>query len=399
MIWIFQKRLIKTGESETNFMGHFKWMLCKKYKEFNSNSIVRIIKESFVYNLLKALIVIMMMIFLIFQVKPNKAYIYAELEQIEVSSLDYQAEVLSVGEISHSYTEISSMDKILIDLNGLSINDIDYSDGEYLEICPIGSPSSFVNFCGMIDKAYFYNVNSNINQYRIIYSNSSSYYFIGEQHLKIDYGTTYVVNTNSGERKKLDYNENLVLMNTSCKNIINEYKKLIDDITEDAGSISEEHENEYLNYTHIIHKFSNEEAYSVRVYTESADSESIDGRLETDFVDFNSIYSGQIVSCKVMASGKLAISYTPSAEEYVLKKQELYLRSDDSSLNISYDIKNGTAFISGYVNEATLSQMNLFPNFWSWYFSNIYMAPLTLISTVFAAVSMMNASKRNKQFD
>ena len=179
-------------------------MLCKKYREFNNNSIVRTIKESFVYNLLKALIVIMMMIFLIFQVKPNKAYIYAELEQIEVSSLDYQAEVLSVGEISHSYTEISSMDKILIDLNGLSINDIDYSDGEYLEICPIDSPSSFIDFFGTIDKAYFYDANSNVNQYHTIYSNSSSYRFIGEQHLKIDYGTTYVVNTNNGERKELD---------------------------------------------------------------------------------------------------------------------------------------------------------------------------------------------------
>lgn len=97
-----------------------------------------------------------------------------------------------------------------------------------------------------------------------------------------------------------------------------------------------------------------------------------------------------------MASGKLTISYTPNAEEYVLKKQELYLFSDDSSLNISYNIENGTAFVSGYVNDATLSQMNLFPNFWNWYFSNIYMAPLTLISTVFTALSMMNASKKNK---
>lgn len=380
-------------------MEHFKWILCKKYKEFNSNPIVRTIKESFIYNLLKALIVIMLLISLIFQVKPNKAYIYAELEQIEVSSLDYQAEVLSVGEIPQSYTEISSMDKILIDLNGLSINDIDYSDGEYLEIYPIGSPSSFIDFSGAIVKAYFYDVNSNANQYSIIYSNSSLYRFIGEQHLRIDYGTAYVVNTNNGERKELDYTENLVLMSTSYKDIIDENKKLVDNITEDDGSISEEHENDYQIYTHIIDKFSNEEAYSVKIYTEAADSESIDSGLETSFVNFNSIDSEQVDSCKVMASGKLTISYTPTAEEYVLKKQELYLLSDDSSLNISYNIENGTAFVSGYVNDATLSQMNLFPNFWSWYFSNIYMAPLTLISTVFAAVSMMNASKKNKQVD
>lgn len=380
-------------------MEHFKWILCNKYKEFNSKTIVKIIKESFIYNLLKALFMIMLMTLLIFQVKPQKAYIYAELEQVELSSLDYRAGVLEVSDIPRNYVSISSMDKIIIDLEGLSINDVDYFDGEYLEICPAGSPSSFIDFSGLIDKAYFYDAISNANQYGIIYSNSSTYQFVGEQHLKVDYGTVYVVDTNNKERKELDCTESLVLMNTMHKDIINEHKEFIDNIMEDDGSISGEHENEYQNYTHIIDRFNNKEAYSVRIYIEPNGTEPTDIRLENCFVDFNSINSDQINSCKVIASGKLTISYTPIAEEYTLKRQELYLLSEDSSLNISFDIEKRIAFISGYVDEATLSRMNLFPDFWNWYFSNIYMAPLTLISTVFAAVSMMNTSKKNKRVE
>lgn len=380
-------------------MEHLKWRLCKRYKKFNNNTIVRAIKESFIYNLFKSLIVIMLMVLLIFQVKPKKAYIYAELEQIEIDSLDYHSEVLEIGDIPRNYISISSRDKIVIDLNGLSINDTDYADGEYLEISSAGSASSFIDFSGSISKAYFYDAASNVNRHSIIYSNSSSCRFIGEQHLEIDCGTAYIVNDNSGEKKELDCTESLVLTSTSHRNIINEYKELVADITEADGSIGEEHENEYQNYIRIIERYSNEVEYSVRIYTEPADSESVDSQLEACFVDFNSINSEQAASCKVIASGKLTVSYTPTAEEYVLKQQELYLFSEDSSLNISYDIENDTAFISGYVDDATLSEMDLFPNFWNWYFSNIYMAPLTLISTVFSAVSMMNASKKEKEVD
>lgn len=380
-------------------MENFKWLLIKKYKEFNSNIVIKAVKESFTFNLLKALIIILLFTLLLFQVKPQKAYIYAELEQIETPSLQYQADMLEVSDILRSHTSVCCKDKIVIDLNGLAINDVNYFEGEYLEIYPAGLPSSFIGFSGSIVKAYFYNANSNINQYKIIYSNSSSYCFVGEQHLKIDYGTAYIVNTSNGERRKLDCTENLVLTNTMHKDIVNEYKELIDSITEDDGSISDEHENEYQNYIHIIDRFSNEEDYTVRVYAEPIDSNSRDAKLETSFPDFNNISSTRVGLCKVMADGILTISYTPTAEEYILKKQEINLLSEDSSLNISYDIENGTAFIFGYADDAILSQMSLFPSFWNWYFSNIYMAPLTLISTVFAAISMMNTSKKIKQDD
>lgn len=75
-------------------------------------------------------------------------------------------------------------------------------------------------------------------------------------------------------------------------------------------------------------------------------------------------------------------------------KQELVLKAKDSTINMFYDLEKGKATVSGYVDSATLSKMNLLPDFWNWYFSNVYMAPLTLISAVFTAVALMNECGR-----
>ncbi len=374
-------------------MRHFRWVLCKKYKEFSSNSIVKIIKESFMFNLFKALIIIMLMLLSIFLVKPKNAYIFAELEKSELSSLEYQAEELEISDISSNYVSISSFEKIIIDLDGLSINGIDYLEGDCLVIFPEEHMPGYMNFTGAIDRVYFYDVYSNSNQYKIIYSGSSTYQFIGEQHIKIDYGTAYLIKK-SGEKKEIDSTKDLILIDTSIKDIINEHQGLIDEITNDDGSIKKEHETEYQNYTHIIDRFNNNEAYSVQIYIESSDKDSDIKKLEHGFIDFGTIESKHTNFCKVVANGMVDISYTPTSEEYILKRQEICMNSLDSSLNISYDVDNNSIYISGYVNDATLSQMSLFPNFLNWYFSNMYMVPLTLISSVFTALSMMNSLKK-----
>lgn len=371
-------------------MKHFKWVLCKKYKEFYDNPIVKIIKKSFVFNLFKALAIIMFMILLIFLVKPKKAYIYAELDKAELSSFEYKAEELNVSDIASNYVSINSQKKMVVDLEGLSINNIDYLEGDCLVIYPEKDMPGYMSFAGNIERVYFYNVKSNSNQYKFIYSGSSIYRFIGEQHLKIRYGTAYIIKK-SGEKKEVDCTKDLILMDSSFKDIIKEYKRFIDEITNNDGKIKKGQESNYQNYTHIIDKFNNDEVYSVQIYTDSIDN---DFDLEHGFIDFGNIESECTNLCKVIANGTVDISYTPTAEEYILKRQELCLDSVDSQLNIFYDVKNNLVFISGYVNDAVLSQMSLFPDFWNWYFSNIYMAPLTLISAVFTALSMMNALRK-----
>lgn len=172
----------------------------------------------------------------------------------------------------------------------------------------------------------------------------------------------------------------------------NAYDKNLNCEPENSSNASKEYENssqmDIKNYGGI--------PYSVSINAKSTELEPIDAKFETGFIGFCGLTSETVSFCNVTATGDLTISYTPSSEEYKLKSQEVCLSSDKAMLTISYDIENNTAIILGYTDAATLSKMSLFPNFWTWYFSNIYMAPLTLISAVFSAVSMMTSSRKNE---
>jgi len=115
-------------------MKHYLWILSRKYKEFSNNNIVKTINKSFIFNLFKALSIIMFVLLLIFSVKPKKAYVYGELDS--VSYVDCKTEILEVSNIISDYVSISGNNEIIIDLNGLSINGIDYIEGDYLVISP-----------------------------------------------------------------------------------------------------------------------------------------------------------------------------------------------------------------------------------------------------------------------
>lgn len=386
-------------------MEHFKWLLIKKYKEFNENIVVKSLKKSFIFNLFKASIIIFLLILLLFQVKPQKAYIYAEVEQEQINEYSlynesyfwYNAKTFEVNDISGDYISIWSADKIVIELNGLSINDVDYSVGECLVIDPIDKKnsyigSSYIEFLGAKDSAFFNDATS--LSYNAMDSKYSSYTFVGEQYLSIGSGTAYILDTN-GDKKELDNTEKLVLMNSHSKDLIDLFQESIDNITENDGSISDEHKDDYMDFNQIIDRERNKH-YTIHVYAEPIGLESKNAELSTSYKGCKNITLIQVVSCIVRGNGKLTISYTPTPEEYSLKKQDLFLLSENSSLTLSVDVETGKVSIWGYADKAMLSQMSLFPSLWNWYFSNIYMAPLTLISTVFAAVSMMNASKKKQ---
>lgn len=373
------------------FVKHFSWVLSKKYRQFNSNSIVKFIKKSFVFNLFKATAIIMLMLFLIFLVKPKNAYIYAELEKSELSSLEYQAEEVMIRDITSNYAIISSREKITVDLNGLTINDIEYSACDELVVIPNEDGRVQMEFSGVIDRVWFQDAYKISEQYLSVNSKSSSYNFIGEQHIKITNGTAYTI-TNSGEKKEIDCTKDLILIDTGFKNSINECQSHIDEITNDDGSIKKGHETDYETYTCDLDRYNNEFVYPVIIYSSSMDKGEFK-QLE-HLLYYGTIKSENTSFFKMVADGTADMSYTPTSEKYILNRQEICLNSSDSMLNISYDVDNNSANVSGYVNDATLSRMSLFPNFSNWYFSNMYMIPLTLISSVLTALSMMNSFKK-----
>lgn len=78
-----------------------------------------------------------------------------------------------------------------------------------------------------------------------------------------------------------------------------------------------------------------------------------------------------------------------------LQYQEVELKSPKNTLGMNYDLRTGHLLFYGYVDEATLARMSLFPDFWNWFFSNGYMAPVTLLSTVIACAPLLKLKKED----
>ena len=109
-----------------------------------------------------------------------------------------------------------------------------------------------------------------------------------------------------------------------------------------------------------------------------------------------SLYGLETISAKM--SGDLNFSYSPESKQYCLNNQIVYLLSEYNSLEAEIKLDNGISElnVNGMVNKASISRMNLFPTFWGWYRDNVYLAPLTLVTTVFGGVTLMiNNKKKN----
>ena len=96
--------------------------------------------------------------------------------------------------------------------------------------------------------------------------------------------------------------------------------------------------------------------------------------------------------------GTVDFSYSPAPTQYLIKNQEVNLNSEDGRLQADIIFNEDTKKIdvNGMVDKATISGMSLLPSFWGWYRDNIYLAPLTLLTTIFGGVAIMiNKKKRN----
>lgn len=106
-----------------------------------------------------------------------------------------------------------------------------------------------------------------------------------------------------------------------------------------------------------------------------------------------------VETISTIGTGTMKFSYAPSGTVYKLDSQLVDLHSENLGLTatISTEPKGRSLEINGIVDQAEISGMSLFPSFFGWYRENIYLAPFTLITTVFGGVTlMMNQKKKQK---
>ena len=97
-------------------------------------------------------------------------------------------------------------------------------------------------------------------------------------------------------------------------------------------------------------------------------------------------------------TGKMTFTYGDTPKRYDLSTQTLSLSSKqgDIDCNIRVIDKERTISLQGEVSKALRSNVDLFPSFGTWYRNNVYLIPLTLISTIFAGVSLMKTQNSKK---
>lgn len=107
-------------------------------------------------------------------------------------------------------------------------------------------------------------------------------------------------------------------------------------------------------------------------------------------------YVGNISTFDSLSStGNLEFLYSTTPEVFTLRKESLYLRGDSTALNADIEFNDGYYYeLFGFVNSAEMSSLNLFPSFIGWYRENIYLIPLTFISTLIGGLGLTYKARK-----
>lgn len=97
-------------------------------------------------------------------------------------------------------------------------------------------------------------------------------------------------------------------------------------------------------------------------------------------------------------TGDVLFSLSVSPEKMDIHDQSVYLHGINQENGLKGAVKltennlenKLELTLSGKVDGATISDVNMFPSFFGWFRDNIYLAPLSLVSIVFASVSLLH---------
>lgn len=162
--------------------------------------------------------------------------------------------------------------------------------------------------------------------------------------------------------------------------------------------------------THLILTFSQIDAY---VRNELGEIEKVDSfettffdcasyestlRLSTDYyyydvIDSPTEYKISFVNpnkIQFVANDDFYVSYSSRENKFSSTMRKIELHSN-GKMNGYMEYRNDNIDLNvyGHVNEGTIDGYSIFPTFSSWYYENIYIAPLTIISTLIGGIALM----------
>lgn len=374
-------------------MHHLFYVVNKKIKILQHNTIWIAINESLIFNLIKALIMILLIVELVFLIRPRSSYIYVDVKP-EKYSLD--GDVIRFDFIEQHTMLLTNFSELEIPLLDVEIDGNTYSWFDKLV------------FTKKQDTAYarvYLYAENNIERINFqkallsnfqVYSNEVNINVCGLLTLSLD-GCSARIRKDDNTEIEIN-SEKIVLQSAAIERRLDDCQKELEKYINEDGSVREEFSTEYDYCIRRINAWQQDGDWTLSANCLTPDECK---KMEIDIYDL-SLYpyvlqGSNLQSSNITGTGKIEMSYSPVTNKYTSRVQELSLVSSKNQINFEYDSETNKIVLNGFVNKAYLSGYSLFPNFWNWYVSNMYMAPLTLISTVFAGVSMMNSNrKKNK---
>ena len=338
-------------------------------------------KKSLAFAVIKAFLLIIVLTYIFFAFMPNQAFIAGDNLKVKpgVTSFESYETIFNsedLGEIS-----LHSEGAIKISLACCEIKGLEVSNPYrcWLVINPESFESSTncnISITGNIQDGFL--SNAFVESFNRLRSGLFTLSFVGPQELKIVCGRA-VIETFDGE-------------------VIDEIdSKQITIIKRPYGIFS----SPFFSWTP-----EDPEKYLVNIATTSHINDYFkhpDPKLpliDIGLINFKgSITSRNIKHLETIVTGKISFSYTPTAQDYNLIDQELKLESIfkshgelylfyKSGKGIYSDVEGSECRINGYVTDGEISRMPLFPSFKTWFYSNAYIAPATIITIVIAATAL-----------
>ena len=99
-----------------------------------------------------------------------------------------------------------------------------------------------------------------------------------------------------------------------------------------------------------------------------------------------------------LANGSVDFSVSPEKSSFDAAKQIISFNSlpNRSSAILTKNDSNYKLSTNGYVYAASIGGYDLFPSFRNWYYNNLYIAPLTLLSVVISSVAIIFKKRKKK---
>lgn len=365
----------------------------------------RRLKESFCFAVLKACILIFILTYIVFAIKPSRAHIAANFSEIDSRPFHKTNIVASSVSLKSQDCErllYMSYEPIRISLNNWKIEGIPYDslDQEWLVIYPDDNSSNLCEFeiTGQIREVALDNTSgAGLKEYWIGRSKCS---FTGPQCLHIYYGRGVLETRTGATVAELDGDT------INLKETPKEAKPSTTD-ENDLSSLAPYWGPKVIDDTDIYEITIESCHYPIDYY----DYQRGIGR-ENQFIKLLLLYNeGKVHFEKIQqlestVVGKLVVSYTPTPQEYDLYKQEIKLVNETKSqdelelvCNVGGDADDGSykteGVLYGYITGGEISGMSLFPSFETWFYSNAYMTPTAIIAIVLSATALF--TKKNSE--